>query len=97
MPIWLEVFLFMYGMFNAVLSLAMFATMMNEREFSIYPSLIYSLRNNYRINTLGTIIVITLVTLLCLPAIIISTTWMIVSFAIFCLCTSFCYLFQRRH
>ena len=92
----LEVILYFYLGINLFLALGMTCSSTNDDSFSIYPSLIYSLREEYHLNKLGTAIVVALITILCLPAVVCSTIILTLMFCGLKLGQLFCKIFRRK-
>ena len=92
----LIIILCIYFIINLFLAMVMAVYTADTDDLTIYPNLIYGLRFECNLNNVGVAIVTTVVTLLCLPAIIMST---LVLGLIFCssrLWEKFCYIFRRK-
>ena len=92
----LGILLFFYCGINLFLFLAMTVCNAEYREYTIYPSLIYRLRNEYNLNKIGTGIVVGVITVLCLLAIVASAIVLFVGYMGVCVWKFFCKIFRRK-
>ena len=91
----LEVLLYFYLAINLFLTVAMVCSSFDD-SLTIYPELIYRLREEYQLNKLGTAIVVALITILCLPSVVCSAIILTTVFCGFKLCRMFCRIFRRK-
>ena len=92
----LEIFLCCYLGIKLFLAIGMTYSSADDDSLSIDPSLVYSLREEYRLNKLGTALVVALITILCLPAVVCSTIILTLMYCGLKLCKLFCKIFRRK-